>query len=109
VIDYTQPLVVLPNGATVLECERVRADPATFLALCRSRSPQPYAVWRVDADGNTFLGQHFDRLSEAAEYFAKRVAKIERVRGVTNPGRERQKHANRRRTCRNSPEDQRPS
>lgn len=56
----------LKNGATLLER---RGD--CVLAMYTGHH-HPFVTWRIDQDGNTFLGHYFQSLEQAAANFAVR-------------------------------------
>lgn len=59
----------LPNGATVLDT-RITLSGGQPIVLCYwKRNPQPYVVWSIDNEYNTFWGHYFDDKSKAELYF----------------------------------------
>jgi hypothetical protein len=70
--EWRETMNTLRNGAQVIAVYKSEMnDRRTVLA--QWEGPHPYVTWRLDDEGNTFLGHYFATLDEAVTDFKKRV------------------------------------
>jgi hypothetical protein len=59
-----KPGMKLKNGAVVLHFLRRSEDKQIVLA-CWDGNHHRFVTWRLDKEGNTFLGHYFDNITDA--------------------------------------------
>jgi len=64
----------LKNGAFVLEAfYSSLTERRTVLAEWKQNTHHPYVTWRLDENGNAYLGHYFSTLDAATEDFNQRI------------------------------------
>jgi hypothetical protein len=59
-----KPGTILKNGATALHFLQ-RSDDKQLVLACWDDHHHRFVTWRLDKDGNTFLGHYFDNINDA--------------------------------------------
>jgi len=64
----------LKNGHPVIDWkqDRTREGFIVLVDISLANAYHPYAVWRCDKEGNTFIGDYCRTLTEARLFFAER-------------------------------------